>query len=434
MRVLVLMVLLLSLAGCSSATRVVRLETGQGTPLVHTPRSGQEPVRLSQAELRQSLAELARDVRPAARPLQHARRLMFDTSWQEEVYLKWTGQHLEPDSPPAQTRSGGEKPDELTRGYRHWCERRSRRGDCLSLLMNCLSLDAEGRYALAMAIAMDSVWDETREALGQMVNRDAVLATITSAMTMYMMLWVLPEPTSKGLAAVLTAALVAYLGVDTLWTLIGGWVALVQEVDRASTFEALHDAGRRYGQVLGHNTARLFVMLVTAAIGDTAGLVAKAPGLPGYSRAAVQAEAQGGFRLASVGQVETVAASAEGFTLVLAPGAVAMTSQGPGGGPGPTKTGDGAAAERGPRRFSKADRDAAYDESKDATGQARCEYCDEELTRESGKAKSYEADHRQPYSKGGASSSENLAPSCRSCNREKGAKELETDWVPPKDR
>ncbi|WP_430384212.1 HNH endonuclease signature motif containing protein [Archangium violaceum] len=87
-----------------------------------------------------------------------------------------------------------------------------------------------------------------------------------------------------------------------------------------------------------------------------------------------------------------------------------------------------------PRRFSKADRDAAYEKSQDATGRTRCEYCDEELTRESGQSKSYEADHRKPYSKGGPSSSENLAPSCRTCNREKGAKELDTDWIPPKER
>ena len=57
-----------------------------------------------------------------------------------------------------------------------------------------------------------------------------------------------------------------------------------------------------------------------------------------------------------------------------------------------------------------------------------------ELTQEPGKSNSYEADHQQPYSKGGASSSENLAPSCRACNREKGAKEPGTEWVPPNKR
>ncbi|WP_444547801.1 HNH endonuclease [Stigmatella ashevillensis] len=93
-----------------------------------------------------------------------------------------------------------------------------------------------------------------------------------------------------------------------------------------------------------------------------------------------------------------------------------------------------AADARGSRRFSQAARNAAYEKSQDATGQAHCEYCDEELTREPGKPQSYEADHRKPYSKGGPSSEENLAPSCRSCNREKGAQELDTDWVPPKNR
>jgi 5-methylcytosine-specific restriction endonuclease McrA len=92
------------------------------------------------------------------------------------------------------------------------------------------------------------------------------------------------------------------------------------------------------------------------------------------------------------------------------------------------------AETRRPRRFSKADRDAAYENSQDAAGQARCEYCDEELKRESGQSTSYEADHRYPHSKGGASSAESLAPACRTCNRGKGAKELDTDWIPPKDR
>jgi hypothetical protein len=146
---------------------------------------------------------------------------------------------------------------------------------------------------------------------------------------MYMLLWVLPEPVSKGLAATLTAGLIAYLGVDTVWGLIGGWLRLVGEVDRAITFDELRDAGERYGKVMGRHAARAFVLLATAAIGETVGLAGKGPGLPGYSQATVLAETQGGFRLAAVGEVRSVAVSAEGiFTIALAPGAVAMTAQG----------------------------------------------------------------------------------------------------------
>jgi hypothetical protein len=228
-------VLLVLLAGCRSATHVVRLDTGQGAARVHMPRGGQQPVKLGKEQFKAALAKHGPDVKPAAHPLRHARQLMFEAPWQYEEYLKWTGRHLEPDAPPGQVRPGPQSLDEFTRDYLNWCGRRrpgATPGDCLRLLTEYALLDADGRYTLAMAIALDSVWEETGEALGQMVDREAVLTTVTAAMALYMMLWVLPEPTSKGLAAVLTAGLMAYLGVETLWTLIGGWVVLVEQVNR----------------------------------------------------------------------------------------------------------------------------------------------------------------------------------------------------------
>ncbi|MGZ3457418.1 MAG: SitA5 family polymorphic toxin [Archangium sp.] len=295
----------------------------------HAPRSGEAPVELRMGELEQALAQLGRDVRPAAHPLQHARRLMFDLPWQEEVYLKWTGRRLVLDSEAAEALHAAQESQELTRSYCRWCEHKSRPRDCLSLLTEGQVLSADGRYTLALAIAMDSVWNETLEAFKDMANPEAVRATVVSAMAMYMMLWVPPEPVSKGLAATLTAGLIAYLGVDTVWSLMNGWRQMVVEVKRASTFAELSEAGERYGRVMGKNAARAFVLLATAAIGDTAGLAAKGPELPGFTRASLLAETQGGFQWAAVSEVHSVAVSAEGtFTLALAPGAVAMTSGG----------------------------------------------------------------------------------------------------------
>ena len=39
----------------------------------------------------------------------------------------------------------------------------------------------------------------------------------------------MPEPFSKGVAAVMTASLIAYVGVDTFWSLIVGFKRLVEE-------------------------------------------------------------------------------------------------------------------------------------------------------------------------------------------------------------
>lgn len=86
------------------------------------------------------------------------------------------------------------------------------------------------------------------------------------------------------------------------------------------------------------------------------------------------------------------------------------------------------------RRFSMQDRDSAFEASKDAQGVPRCEYCSTEVQRVKGAGHSYEADHRTPYSKGGESKPGNLAPACRDCNRQKGNKELNQEWVPPNAR
>jgi hypothetical protein len=326
----------LLLMGCGPASRVVRLETGQGPPLVHVVLGGQEPVELGKEELHTKLAELVRDVRPAADPQQHARQLMFSLPWQQEMYLRWTGQRLVVDTPGVGGAAQAAVFDALTRDYGSWCERTGRTRDCLSLLRGGPVLTADGRYTLAMELALGSVWSETREAFRDMVNPEAVRATIVSAMAFYMLLWVLPEPASKGLATALTLGLIAYLGVDTVWSLMQGWRRLVGEADRATTFEELRDAGTRFGKVMGQNSARIFILLATAAIGNTAGLAVKGPGLPGSSQAALLAQSQGGFRFVSMAQVESVAVSSEGvFTVALAPGAVAMTAQGMSGAPGP---------------------------------------------------------------------------------------------------
>jgi hypothetical protein len=143
--------------------------------------------------------------------------------------------------------------------------------------------------------------------------------------TLYLILWSVPEPASKGLAAVMTASLIAYVGVDTFWGLIVGFQRLMEEADRATTFDELRDAGERYGKVMGRQAARAFTLLATVAIGNTAaGFASRVSALPGSAQASMQASAQAGLALSAVGEVEAVAVTGGALTLTLAPGAVAM--------------------------------------------------------------------------------------------------------------
>jgi len=323
-------VLMVLLVGCGTASRVVRLDTGRTDTLIFSPRSSAEPVELDDNEFAEAVAKLARDTRPPTRP-QEAPRRLFEMEARSGSYTYETssrrltphepGEHLEGESTTAEV--------ELTRAYLRWCERTGRPGDCLRLLTESPIVNGDGRFALALALAKGAVLDEMLEAFKDMADPHAMVAAVLWTWTTYMVLVSIPDVTvSKGLAAVMTATLISYVGVDTFWGLVVGFKRLMDESDRATTFNELREAGERYGKVMGRNAARAFAMLAMAAMGNTApGLAAKVPKLPGSMQAAVQAETQVGIRLVAVGQVETVAVSAESVTIALAPGAVAMTAR-----------------------------------------------------------------------------------------------------------
>jgi hypothetical protein len=146
---------------------------------------------------------------------------------------------------------------------------------------------------------------------------------------------VLPEPVTKGLAALLTLGAGAYLGWDVVWRLMDGWLVMMEDAERATTFDELYAVGEKFGVVMGEKAARAFVMLATVAMGSTAsGMAGKMPTLPGAGQAALAAETQMKVRFSAqaLAQVESVALSAAGVTIALAPNAVAMATGGTSGG------------------------------------------------------------------------------------------------------
>lgn len=243
------LLLLTVVIGCAT-TRVVRLETGRDSFIVtpsEKPGAELDAAELNDDEFEQALVELARDVRPQRNPMQQARDL-FGIPSRSGVY----SYESRPPRLTPQRREGADglhllesySDEELTRAYGQWCKRKDRPGDCLRLLEEGPLLASDGKFTWAFAIAMDSVWEETAEALEDMTDPVAVTATITAGATMYLMLWALPEPLSKGAAATLTALAIAYLGVDMVWRLLDGWLTLVREVERATTYAQRSSAQR----------------------------------------------------------------------------------------------------------------------------------------------------------------------------------------------
>ena len=291
----------------------VHLDTGEETPHHFTPPFG-APVEVSQAQFDAAMARLVAE-------------LELPSSRRQRLSLVTCGQPGQEDEGTA-----------LTRGYHHWCEHRGSPGDCFSLLGNALSLGAEARRTLALTIALGSVWDGSVEMWAGMVDPVALQSMVMPAMAGYLAMLAFPNPVTQAAAVSFGCFMVAYLGVDTVWSLLRGWRQLELETQRARTFSEVREAGERFGRVMGAQVGRLLVMLATAALGSTTNLLMKGPGLPGYAQATTLARTQLGLGLSAVGQVRQVLVGQGRFTLTLAPGALAMASQGTdGGGDAPSR-------------------------------------------------------------------------------------------------
>nr|WP_208719568.1 hypothetical protein [Corallococcus sicarius] len=239
--------LLWALVGCSGTTRVVRIDRGAGsTPIVHVPRSegGTGAIALDDDAVREAVARWARALPLSSHPQDAARRLfevgprsgsyLFDVRSRRMIPLG-PGEHL--------TAEVSQADAELSRAYLRWCERTRRRGDCLGLLKEGPVLTGNARFTLAMALAKGAVLDALWDAVKDTAHPEALMQAALWTATTYALLWAVPEPMTKGVAAVLTAAVILYVGIDTFWGLVQGFRLLMVEADRAVTFDELREAG-----------------------------------------------------------------------------------------------------------------------------------------------------------------------------------------------
>jgi hypothetical protein len=213
------LVFVLAQVGCAPGPHAVRVRTADGQVRVTTP-APRPPMALPKEEVHRAVRALAQKVVPVADPLEFARE-RFEVPVREGVYiLNARTKELKPAD--RATEAGEEPPPELleqARRYLQWCANRHQPGDCLGVLHGRRTLDAHGRYAVAMGVAIAGTLEATKDSLEDMVSVKEVVGMVVAGVTMYAVLWVLPEPTSKGIAAAITIVLVGWVGVHTLYTL-----------------------------------------------------------------------------------------------------------------------------------------------------------------------------------------------------------------------
>ncbi|WPB80386.1 hypothetical protein KYC5002_14725 [Archangium violaceum] len=322
---------------------VAVVEPGRGTT---------RPVPVSRADFQRAMRHIAHQAQHEGKsPREAAREWLkgqveqlpeweqLSETWVAEVY-KGRVLTLVPENEDSRLKPVAD--EALRDRYLLWCTRGHGGGDCLRLLDDGPYLKADDRRTLALALAFGSVLEETKAALGRELDPQVLVASCMWTLGAYLALWLVPEPTTKLLAAGLSVALVAWLGVDTLWGLMDGWALMATRAHEAITFAELREAGEGFATVLGTDAARAMILAVGALTGRTVGEVAaRVRALPGYGLASAQWRAQGGA--AALGRVEVMAAQEGALARAVAavetvaatphgPLAVVMLKKGQGGG------------------------------------------------------------------------------------------------------
>jgi A nuclease family of the HNH/ENDO VII superfamily with conserved AHH len=219
----------------------------------------------------------------------------------------------------------------LARSYGSFCERQGTPGDCLELFKDGPGLDGEDKRDIALALSVNAALEARDAELRSMFSTTQLWTTLSLTIIGCMALVAAPEPVSKGVAAALALLMWGYLGWE-LFDLVRAYFKLWEEAAEASTFAELREAGDRFGKVIGPNSVRILLLLGTAAVGETAALVSKAPKLPGFAKAASALESHAGIRdvLTAAQEADKVrVAVAEGtFSVVLPANAVSMAARG----------------------------------------------------------------------------------------------------------
>ncbi|HYO68337.1 MAG TPA: hypothetical protein VEU33_19880 [Archangium sp.] len=315
------------------------------------------PVPIARADFQQAFQRLAQDVRLGARtPQQAAHELLglleppeaptveASGDWKLEAYAG-RGYTWIPERQQGPVVLTPQAEEALRESYLKWCEPRGG-GDCRGLLDDGGHLRTDDRRTLALSIALGHVLDETQAALGrELLDTRALVSMVVWTVALYCTMWLVPEPTTKALAAGMTLLLMSYLGLSTVYGLMDGWARMADAAHHATTFEELRAAGAEFGKVLGEDAARAMILAVATLSGHTLGqVVARVKSLPGFRLAGARFEAQGGAAvmgrleateaaLASEGALARAVAAAEMVaTSPQGPLAVVMFKKGPGHG------------------------------------------------------------------------------------------------------
>ncbi|RKG49833.1 hypothetical protein D7X30_38550 [Corallococcus sp. AB011P] len=305
--------LLLVLLNACATPRVIRLDTGQGAPLEFRPSSSSNPpVKMDTEAFEEALAQLVLDVPLTLRAPQQILLVRAshpgtrdDSRWQRLMRKSFGG----------------------------LCDPGQRRDHCLSLLDDGIGLGEWDKLGVALGLSLEPLKESIARAVEKTLAPQLFYTVIATGLITWAVLAANPEPVFTKAAAIVSAVLLIYLGVETFLEVVDASRELKRATDRATTWIELDQAGQRFANRVGPEVARVFVLAVTVVVsqgmtGGAAWLASRLSMLPGYMEAAAAGASRLGINLANVGQVSAVAVEGSTVVISLPSTAVAMVAQG----------------------------------------------------------------------------------------------------------
>lgn len=311
-RRLAVAVLLLALLNACATQRVVRLDTGQGSPIDYKPPTSNKSVEVDEEAFEESLTQLVLGIPLTLRPLQQG-WVMRASSPSDAPDTRW--------------------PNWMNKSFGGICKPGQRKQSCLSLLDDVMGLSPWGKLVVGLGLSLDPLKESISRAVEKTLAPQLFVAVISTGLIGWAVLAANPEPVFTKAAAIVSAALLIYLGVETFLELVDASRELKRATDRATTWDELERASKRFANRVGPEVARVFVLAVTMVVshgmtGGSAWMASRLAMLPRLPEAAALGTSQLRLTLSEIGQVTAVAVSTEGIiTITLAPTAVAMTGK-----------------------------------------------------------------------------------------------------------
>ena len=175
------------------------------------------------------------------------------------------------------------------------------RGDtCLSLLDDAMGLSERDKLAVALGVSINPLKESISRAMEKTLAPQLFFTVIAGGLITWAVLAANPEPLFTKGAALISALMLIYLGVEAFLELVDATRELKRATDNATTWEELESASQRWANRVGPTVARVFVLGVTAVVShrehQKRGLVMKHEELVEQFAQHVQAETEAGWR------------------------------------------------------------------------------------------------------------------------------------------